>query len=65
MTPRPDEDYDVICHQFRQRDGRDIWTIWLGGDKQGERDTLSAAIELACDVAAVHSRAAWLLDETG
>ena len=34
MTPRPDEDYDVICHQFRQRDGRDIWTIWLGGDKQ-------------------------------
>ena len=65
MTPRPDEDHDVIVHQCRQRDGRDTWTIWLGGDKQGERDTLHAAIDLACDVAAVHSRPAWLLDETG
>ena len=29
MTRRPDEDYDVIVHQFRERDGRDLWTIWL------------------------------------
>ena len=65
MTHPPDEDHDVICHQFRQRDGRDLWTIWLGGDKQGERDTLTSAIELACDVAATYSRPAWLLDETG
>ncbi len=66
---RPDEDHDVIVHQFRQLGvdgaGRDIWTIWLAGDKQGERTTLEAAIELACDVALVYSRPAWLLDETG
>ena len=69
MTRGPDEDYDVIVHQFRQLGangaGQDIWTIWLAGKKQGERETLEAAIELACDVAAVHSRPAWLLDETG
>ena len=65
MMRRPDEDHDVIVHQFRKRDGRDIWTIWLAGDKQGERRTLEAALELACDVAAVYSRPAWLLDETG
>ncbi len=56
-------------HQDRQLDpngaARDTWTIWLGGEKQGERDSLKAATELACDVAAVHSRPAWLLDETG
>ena len=26
---------------------------------------LASALELACDVALVHSRPAWLLDETG
>ena len=41
------------------------WTVWLGGEKQGERETLQTAIELAGDVAALHSRSAWLLDETG
>ena len=53
MTRQPDEDYDVIVHQCRQRDERDLWTIWLGGDKQGERDTRQAAIQPANDVAAV------------
>ena len=44
---------------------RDVWTIWLAEKKQGERDSLEAAVELACDVAAENSRSAWLLDETG
>ena len=44
---------------------RDIWTIWLTGKKQGERDSLEAAVDLACNVAAEYSRPAWLLDETG
>ena len=44
---------------------RNTWTIWLGGDKQGERDSLEAGIELARDVVAVHRKPAWLLDETG
>ncbi len=69
MTLEPDEDHDVIVHQGRALDtdgtGRDIWTVWLGGEKQGERESLQAAIEQACDVAALHSRPAWLLDETG
>ena len=68
MTPRPDEDYDVIVHQFRAQDtngaGRDTWTICLGGEKQSERDSLKAATELACHLATLHSRPAWLLDET-
>ncbi len=58
---RPDEDHDVIVHQSRLHfngAGRDIWTVWLGGERQGERESLEAAIELACDVAAVHSRPA-------
>ena len=62
---RPDEDDDVICYQFRHRDGRDIWTIWLGGEKQGERHSIEGALTLARDVAFVHSKPAWLLDETG
>ena len=65
MTRQPDEDYDVIAQQFRQRDGRDSWTIWLGSQKQGERASRAAALELARDIAAVYSRPAWLLDETG
>ena len=60
MPRTPDEDYDVILYECR-----DTWTVWLGGEKQGERTTLEAALELACHVAAVHSRPAWLLDETG
>ena len=50
-------------HQFRL--GRDTWAICLGREKQGERLTLASAIELARDVAVMHSRPAWLLDETG
>ena len=47
MMRRHDEDHDVIVHQFRARDGRDIWTIWLAGDKQGARVTLETALEPA------------------
>ena len=65
MTRRPSEDSDVGCQQFRHQDGRETWTIRLGGDKQGDRDSLTDAIELARDVAMTHSRPAWLLDETG
>ncbi len=65
MMRRPDEDHDVIVHQCRERDGRDIWTIWLAGNEQGARVTQESALELARAVAAVHSRPAWLLDETG
>ncbi len=69
MMRRPHEDYDVIVHYFRQRGtdgpGYDTWTISHGREKQGERDSLEAATELACDLAAVYSRPAWLLDETG
>ena len=59
-TRRPDEDYDVILYECRN-----TWTVWLGGDKQGERESLAAAITLARAVAAVHRKPAWLLDETG
>ncbi len=49
---QPDEDRDVIVHQGRvlgaSGSARDIWTIWLTGKKQGERDSLEAAVELAC-----------------
>ena len=65
MMRRPDEDQDVIVHPFRERDGQDIWTIWFAGDKKGARVTLESALELARAVAAVYSRPAWLLDETG
>lgn len=69
MQHQPDEDSDVIVRQDRVRgtngSARDIWTIWLSGERQGARDSLEAATELACDVAAVHSRPVWLLDETG
>ena len=69
MTRQPDEDYDVIVHQSRQLDedgaGQDAWTVWLKGENQGEKDSLKAATELACHLATLHSRPAWLLDETG
>ena len=66
---RLDEDYDVIVHYFDLRGscgtGLPTWTIWLGGEKQGERVTLESALELARDVAAAHRKPAWPLDETG
>ena len=69
MPRQPDEDYDVIVHYFGQRGTsgatRPMWTVWLGEEKQGERVTLESALKLARDVAAVYSRPAWLLDETG
>ena len=65
MTRQPEEAADVVCRQVRHQDGPDTWTIWLGGDKQGDRNSLSGAIELARDIAVTHSRPAWLLDETG
>ena len=69
ITRPPDEDLDVIVHQTRSHSSegvsRDTWTIWLGGDMLGERQTLEAAVQLARDVAHVRSRPAWLLDETG
>ncbi len=68
MMRQPDEAQDVIVHKDRSHsDGVswDTWTIWLGGEIQGERQTLEAAVELARHVAAVCSRPAWLLDETG
>ena len=64
MTHQPNEDLDVIVHQGRELGAsggaRDVWTIWLAGTKQGERDSLEAAVELACDVAAENSRPACL-----
>ena len=69
MMRRPDEDHDVIVHQCRQLEtngaGRDTWTVWLAGERLGERDSLEAGIQLAREVADLHSRPAWLLDETG
>ena len=69
MTRHPDEDYDVIVHYFGQRGsngtGRPTWAVYLGGQKQGERWSLAAAITLARAVASVHGKPAWLLDETG
>ena len=61
MTLQPDEDDDVIVHQSRlyfEGVAQDTWTVWLGAEIQGERETLEAAIELACDVAAMHSKPA-------
>ena len=59
MTHQPDEDYDVILYECRN-----TWTVWLAGEKLGERDSLEAAITLARAVAAAHRKPAWLLDET-
>lgn len=65
MTRQPEKESDVVCQQFRHQSGRVFWTIWLGGDKHGDRGSLTDAIELARDVAVTHGRPAWLLDETG
>ena len=62
---QPDEDHDVIVRQVLGRDGRDLWTIRLGDEKLGERLTLESAIERARLIALMHSRPAWLHDETG
>ena len=40
MRRRPDEDYDIVVYECRG-----TWTIWLAGDKQGERVTLESALE--------------------
>ena len=58
----------MIVHQSRLHfDGasRDIWTVWLGSEIQGELESLDAAVQLALEVADMYSRSAWLLDETG
>ncbi len=60
LRRRPDEDDDIVVYVCRG-----TWTIWLGGDKQGERATRASAVEVACAVAAARSRPAWLLDEAG
>ena len=60
MTQQPDEDYDVIVYE-----SLGTWEIRLADELHGLRFTLEAALERACDVAAVHRKAAWLLDETG
>ena len=66
MPTTPDEDHDVIVHQLCARSaGRDTWTVWIGDEKQGERDSLKAATELAGHLATLHGLTAWLLDETG
>ena len=44
---------------------RGTWTVWLAGEKLGERFTFEAALELALDAAAAHRKPAWLADETG
>ncbi len=60
MPRTPDEDYDVILYECRN-----TWTVWLGGAKLGERDSLQAGIALAREIAAAHHKPAWLADETG
>ena len=59
MSRLPDKDHDVIVHQRGAR-GRDTWTVWIGDEQQGERDSLRAATELACHLATLHNRSAWL-----
>ena len=69
MTHQPDEDLDVIVRQSRVRVSvgtvQETWIVSLGGAKLGERPTQPLAIELACAMAAVYNRSAWLRDETG
>ena len=65
MSRLPDKDHDVIVHKLDARSAdRDTWTVWIGDEKQGERDSLKAATELACHLATLHNRPAWL-DEAG
>ena len=69
MTRQPDEDQDVIVRQVRQPSttgaAQDAWTVWLDGEELGAFDSLNTAAELACHLATMHSKPAWLLDETG
>ena len=59
MTQQPDED-DVIIYECL-----DAWEIRIGDELHGLRFTLEAALARAMEVAAVHRKPAWLLDETG
>ncbi len=58
MTRQPDD--DVIVYECQ-----DAWEIRIGDELHGLRFTLEAALARARDVAAVHRKPAWLLDETG
>ena len=60
MTRQPDEDDDVIVYE-----SEGAWEIRIGAEVHGLRFTLESALERARDVAAVHRKPAWLLDETG
>ncbi|MEE2635852.1 MAG: hypothetical protein VYE68_01290 [Acidobacteriota bacterium] len=65
MMQPPNEDDDVICHQIPDPNGGTCWTIHLGADTHGQRDSLTEAITLARQVAVSRQRPAWLLDDTG
>ncbi len=60
MTRQPDADDDVIVYERRG-----AWEIRIGDELHGMRFTLEAALKRARDVAAVHHKPVWLLDETG
>ena len=62
--PEPDEDRDVIIHFF-VGNGEDVWTLWLGFDKQSEYPNLVDATEAARKLAGKTGRPIWLRDETG
>ncbi len=59
ITQQPDED-DVIIYECGE-----YWEIRIGDELHGLRFTLEAALARPRDVAAVHRKPAWLLDETG
>ena len=50
--------------QVTQATGKLTWAIWLGDELHGVGFTREAALDVACFVAAVHRKPAWLLDET-
>ena len=56
MPQQPDDDVIIYeCGEF--------WEIQIGDELHGLRFTLEAALARARDVAAVHRRPAWLLNE--
>jgi hypothetical protein len=63
MTREPNEDHDVTVRQTRSHAEGATWTIRLGAEMHGERQTLEAAVRLARTVSAAHDRPAWLLGE--